>query len=161
MSFFLEEPWLRVMREIGSISDWRAVALEGLPAAHVGVVRGWGQSRWVLYGSWEPSSGAGLPHLFQQARKAGVLSVESRFNMARWPEEQVRTLGAEVIEPFGTYRVDLRQSEEALWQGVHSKHRNVIRHARSHGVELVPELDREAFLSAMEATYRRGGRQNP
>ena len=31
--------------------------------------------------------------------------------------------------PYGSYVVDLTQTEEALWNKVHSKHRNVIRNA--------------------------------
>lgn len=38
--------------------------------------------------------------------------------------------------PFGTYYLDLEQSTETLWAGLHSKHRNVIRNAEKQGVIL-------------------------
>ncbi len=38
--------------------------------------------------------------------------------------------------PFGSYRVDLSKSEEALWKNIHAKHRNVIRRAKKNGVEI-------------------------
>ncbi|MBF0271863.1 MAG: GNAT family N-acetyltransferase [Magnetococcales bacterium] len=160
MSPFLGESWLRVMRDSGAVSDVVAVELGG-ERIHAGVVRGWGQSRWVLFGSWEPQPQQGLERLFEQARRAGAFAVESRFNMARWPEAVVCAAGGEVSEPFGTYRVDLTQSEADLWKGVHSKHRNVIRRAREQGVEMVVGVDRDGFIETMNATYQRGGRHNP
>lgn len=36
--------------------------------------------------------------------------------------------------PYGTYRLDLTQPEETLWDNLHSKHRNVIRNAIKKGV---------------------------
>lgn len=36
--------------------------------------------------------------------------------------------------PFGSHVVDLTKSEEDLWKGVHSKHRNVIKKAEKDGV---------------------------
>lgn len=36
--------------------------------------------------------------------------------------------------PYGSYVVDLTQTEETLWNKVHSKHRNVIRNAQKKGV---------------------------
>jgi lipid II:glycine glycyltransferase (peptidoglycan interpeptide bridge formation enzyme) len=36
--------------------------------------------------------------------------------------------------PYGTYIVDLTESEETLWGKVHPKHRNVIRNAQKKGV---------------------------
>jgi lipid II:glycine glycyltransferase (peptidoglycan interpeptide bridge formation enzyme) len=38
---------------------------------------------------------------------------------------------------FGSYRVDLANEEETLWESVHSKHRNVIRKADSSGVQVL------------------------
>jgi hypothetical protein len=40
------------------------------------------------------------------------------------------------VAPYGSYIVDLCQSEEALWNNLHSKHRNVIRNATRKGVEI-------------------------
>jgi hypothetical protein len=41
--------------------------------------------------------------------------------------------GANAV-PYGTYIVDLQQSEDALWKNVHPKHRNKIRIAKKTGV---------------------------
>ena len=41
-----------------------------------------------------------------------------------------------VVAPYGTYIVDLNQTEEALWENLHSKHRNKIRNAIKKGVEI-------------------------
>jgi lipid II:glycine glycyltransferase (peptidoglycan interpeptide bridge formation enzyme) len=41
-----------------------------------------------------------------------------------------------VVAPYGTYIVDLNQTEENLWEKLHTKHRNVIRNARKKGVEI-------------------------
>jgi hypothetical protein len=38
--------------------------------------------------------------------------------------------------PWGSYIVDLQQSEDAMFNGCHSKHRNVIRNALGNGVEI-------------------------
>src|SRR5439155_6856569 len=43
--------------------------------------------------------------------------------------------------PYGTYVIDLRQSEEILWKNVHSKHRNVIRNARNKGVRILSGME--------------------
>jgi hypothetical protein len=39
-----------------------------------------------------------------------------------------------VVAPYGTYVVDLQESEEVLWSRLHSKHRNVVRSASKKGV---------------------------
>jgi len=44
--------------------------------------------------------------------------------------------GAEAA-PYGSYIIDLTQSEEILWAKLHSKHRNVVRNAIKKGVEIV------------------------
>ena len=41
-----------------------------------------------------------------------------------------------VAAPYGSYVVDLRQSENTLWDNLHSKHRNVIRNAKHKGVTI-------------------------
>jgi hypothetical protein len=41
-----------------------------------------------------------------------------------------------VAAPYGTFIIDLTQSEETLWNNLHSKHRNVIRNAIKKGVEI-------------------------
>ncbi len=49
--------------------------------------------------------------------------------------------------PYGSYVVDLTQTEEALWNKVHSKHRNVIRNAQKKGVVVREDP------AALEAAY--------
>lgn len=46
-----------------------------------------------------------------------------------------------VAAPYGTYIIDLTQTEETLWNKVHSKHRNVIRNAVKKGVQLLSGLE--------------------
>ena len=41
-----------------------------------------------------------------------------------------------VAAPYGSYIIDLTQSEEILWSNLHSKHRNVVRNAVKKGVEI-------------------------
>ena len=38
--------------------------------------------------------------------------------------------------PYGSYIIDLCQSEETLWNNIHTKHRNVIRNAEKKGVKI-------------------------
>jgi hypothetical protein len=46
-----------------------------------------------------------------------------------------------LVAPYGNVIVDLTQGEEALWQAVHHKHRNVIRNASRHGVTIKSGLE--------------------
>jgi FemAB family len=43
--------------------------------------------------------------------------------------------------PYGSYIIDLTQSEEVLWANLHSKHRNVVRNAMKKGVEIVDGIE--------------------
>jgi hypothetical protein len=43
--------------------------------------------------------------------------------------------------PYGSYIVDLTQTEETLWANLHSKHRNVVRNAVKKGVEIADGLE--------------------
>ncbi len=59
---------------------------------------------------------------------------------------------------FGSYRVDLTQSEEALWAALHSKHRNAIRFAQRENSEIrrgTSELT--AAVSLIQRTHLRAG----
>ncbi|MEO5345956.1 MAG: GNAT family N-acetyltransferase [Magnetococcus sp. YQC-9] len=160
MNPFLSEAWLRVMLESGSISAIEPVEL-GCGTIHVGVVRAMRQSRWVIYGSWPEPDDLDLMKLFLQAQKRGAYAVESCFNMARWPEERMLSVGATILESFGTFRVDLTRDEKALWMGLEPTHRNKIRRARALGVEIVPTLHQDCFVAALNSAYERGGRDNP
>jgi hypothetical protein len=46
-----------------------------------------------------------------------------------------------LVAPYGNVVVDLSQSEQELWQGVHHKHRNVIRNAGRQGVTIKSGLE--------------------
>ena len=41
-----------------------------------------------------------------------------------------------VVAPYGTYIIDLRQSEEKLWSELHPNHRNKVRQAMKKGVKI-------------------------
>jgi len=41
-----------------------------------------------------------------------------------------------IAAPYGTYIIDLNQTEETLWTKVHQKHRNRIRNAMKNGVKI-------------------------
>jgi len=41
-----------------------------------------------------------------------------------------------IAAPYGTYILDLTQPEQTLWEGLHSKHRNVVRSATRKGVQV-------------------------
>jgi hypothetical protein len=43
--------------------------------------------------------------------------------------------------PYGSFIIDLTQTEEDLWTNLHSKHRNVVRNAIKKGVEIVDGLE--------------------
>jgi len=60
------------------------------------------------------------------------------------------------VAPYGNSIVDLTKTEEALWQAVHHKHRNVIRSAGRHGVTLVcgPEHLDVAYGLTLESLLR-------
>lgn len=61
--------------------------------------------------------------------------------------------------PFGSHVLDLEQSEETLWAGVHSKHRNVIRRAERDGVEVRSGGEEllDDYLKIDAETWKRSG----
>jgi len=46
-----------------------------------------------------------------------------------------------IAAPYGTFIIDLTQSEDVLWSKLHSKHRNVVRNAIKKGVEIKEGLE--------------------
>lgn len=57
---------------------------------------------------------------------------------------------------FGTYQINLSQTEEQLWRNVHSKHKNVIRNAEKNNVKLkYGELQIENFHLLYRQTMER------
>jgi lipid II:glycine glycyltransferase (peptidoglycan interpeptide bridge formation enzyme) len=58
--------------------------------------------------------------------------------------------------PYGTHIIDLTQSEETLWQNVHSKHKNVIRNAGKKGVRVLCGLEHtRAAYELVRETFKR------
>lgn len=63
---------------------------------------------------------------------------------------------------FGTYNLDLRQSAETLWAGLHSKHRNVIRNAEKQGATLkTGRTQIPVFYQLYVSTMQRSGMSFP
>lgn len=64
-----------------------------------------------------------------------------------------------MVAPFGSYIIDLRQSEETLWNNIHSKHRNVIRNAKKKGVTILngPEYLETAY-GLVQESFKRSSR---
>lgn len=61
-----------------------------------------------------------------------------------------------IAAPFGSYILDLRQSEETLWKNLHQKHRNVIRNAMKKGVAVWSGLEHlETAYNLTLASFRR------
>jgi hypothetical protein len=46
-----------------------------------------------------------------------------------------------VVAPYGTYIIDLKQTEEQLWSDLHSNHRNKVLRAMKKGVEIRRGMD--------------------
>ena len=159
MTLFLGERWLDLMIDVGNVSAKRAMTLGG-QTLFVGEARAYGQKTWLLYGAWRDPDGAGLRELFATARRERVARVVCDFNMSRWPDAApLHALGT-TTRPFATSLLDLDQSEERLWQGLHGKHRNMVRRAQREGVAVTPGLDPVAFHELLDATYARGGGKN-
>lgn len=61
-----------------------------------------------------------------------------------------------IAAPYGTYLIDLRQSEDILWKNVHSKHRNVIRNARNKEVRILSGIGyAKAAFTLIQETFKR------
>jgi hypothetical protein len=61
-----------------------------------------------------------------------------------------------VAAPYGSYIVDLTETEEMRWNKLHSKHRNVIRSARKNGVQIKMGLEYiDAAYKMIRETLRR------
>ncbi len=61
--------------------------------------------------------------------------------------------------PFGSYVLDLGNTEDALWNNLHSKHRNVIRSAAKKGVKILfgPEHLETAYELVRDSFIRSAG----
>lgn len=83
--------------------------------------------------------------------------------VSRFSDEAVlKKLGFSPIFTYQANRVDLRQTEEEIFSGIHSKHRNVIRKAERMAVSVVEgnQDDLDAYYRLSEETYRRSQGNN-
>ncbi|MBF0311331.1 MAG: GNAT family N-acetyltransferase [Magnetococcales bacterium] len=159
MNLFLQEKWHAFMAEMGAISGYRALSTpEG--ELFVGEVRRFRQTQWVLFGAPEQGQRTVLDSLFDQARQQGVFRIESRFNMARWREEELPT-PARTLLPFGTYRLPLDGDADTLWKRLDPDHRRMIRKAREVGLDIRWEVPCAEFHALMEQTYAFGNAPCP
>ena len=74
-----------------------------------------------------------LSSVVQYFRKAGadmIMPATTNTIFKAYPD------GADAA-PYGSFIIDLSQSEETLWANMHSKHRNVVRNATKKGVQIV------------------------
>lgn len=157
MNPFLSAAWLQVMQASGAVSGCVEIpCAEG--SAWVGEARMFGMRKWVLYGEFGQDARDLWQQLLQRAKAAPVFRVESTFNMSRWREDHFWPEGIRRLQSFGTYALDLTQSEADLWQGVHGKHRNMIRRAEREGVVVENRLDLTLFHDLLLQTYGRGGK---
>lgn len=72
--------------------------------------------------------------------------------------------GAASSIPFQAQRLDLARPLDALWAGLHRKHRNAVRLAEAAGVETGPvpcDGFAEAYAPLADATWARSGREGP
>lgn len=60
---------------------------------------------------------------------------------------------------FNTANIDLTQTEETLWNNLHSKHRNVVRKAEKEGVVFFESDDLELFKKLLRETYAAQGHE--
>jgi Acetyltransferase (GNAT) domain len=61
-----------------------------------------------------------------------------------------------VAAPYGSYVVDLTQTEEQLWNNLHQKHRNVIRNAQKKNVQIKIGTEHlDAVYNTIQETLKR------
>lgn len=61
-----------------------------------------------------------------------------------------------IAAPYGSYVVDLTQSEEQLWSNLHQKHRNVIRNAQKKNVQIKIGMEHlDAVYNTIQGTLKR------
>ena len=106
----------------------------------------------------------------------GDLTVDAEKSFLQSAVEYFRSIGADMIippttnavfrtypdgavaAPYGTHILDLTQTEEALFQNLHSKHRNVIRNAAKKGVQIRNGIQHlETAHRLVRDTFKRSG----
>jgi len=120
-----------------------------------------GFKKWILYGTTCDKEDKLVDMIIKSALKRGIFAIESNFNMARWRKRDYFEKVGKITKEFGTYVIDLSESEDKLWERVHSKHRNVIRRAIKEGVEINLKLNINDFMNLLIYTYSKGGQKNP
>ncbi|SHJ53201.1 lipid II:glycine glycyltransferase FemX [Propionispora hippei] len=79
--------------------------------------------------------------------------------LSRFPDRKILwDLGFYPIHEYGSNIIDLSKSEEELFDGIHSKHRNVIRKAIKEGVQILEDTSWEAistYFDLSQETYAR------
>lgn len=160
VDIFLSQAWIEVMLDVGWVSGLIPFAY-GDETAYFGESRALGQKQWILYGTFHHLVDERLTALFGQAKKAGIHEVVANFNMSRWPTQSPLLRQRALIKPFGTYCVDLLQSEETLWANLHPKHRNMVRRAERQELVVDFSLQVDELHTLMEEAYGKGGRENP
>lgn len=100
-----------------------------------------------------------LEILWQEIEGQRPLKVVWRdYSTVRWQDESfLKTHNFQRIFPYGSHIVNLLSSEEELWQKMHKKHRNGIRHAKNIGVTVKESKDIDLFVLLSGETYRRSG----
>lgn len=64
-----------------------------------------------------------------------------------------------LVAPYGSYILDLLQSEESLWNNLHSKHRNVIRNATKKGVSILEGSEHlETAFRLVQDSFKRSAK---
>ena len=124
-----------------------------------------GFKQWSLYANINEDikgdiTNSALNELIMAARQERVAMINCQFNMARWQNADILQPLVQIIDTFGTYRIDLKQAEEMLWAAIHAKHRNVIRRAMREAVDIRYELDLAEFKILLDQTYARGQAHN-
>ena len=97
------------------------------------------------------------------------LTIEEEKSFLNSAVEYFRSIGADMIipattntifktypdgayaAPYGSYIIDLTQTEDVLWDNLHSKHRNVVRNAMKKKVEIVDGI---AFMETAHTVIR-------
>jgi hypothetical protein len=162
ISFFLQKEWLEIQLANKRIS--RIVPIDlGFAKIYAGEIKNFKQKKWFLYGSLTPETlSVGLDKIFAQAKSEGVYQVESNFNLSRWrPEEVLLEKKVGLTMDFGTYVMDLQQSEETLLANMHSKHKKNIRIANTANLTVREGLLSEQVIDLLDQSYgREGGRDH-
>jgi len=61
-----------------------------------------------------------------------------------------------IVAPYGTFKIDLRQPEEAIWKGMSESHRRKVRQAERNGVVIKSGLElAEPAYNLIKETFKR------